>query len=222
MRMRRAVLMMRQAISPRLAIRILLNISAPTGKTGGLPLRAVSIGTMGSRKQPRAADAPAIFNSVKHADAAAVGSLSIADFDPPPSAFETRAGEVAAVSRRPNRPSERRPGPRMSAEPEVAWADHPGDWFGRVGRRLRLGRARLRKDAQHEDGGHERGWGFYHPETLLDRGQPLEARVLGPYPNNAGNRLPQGVQSVAASRAGKAIRRLCRRLVRGRASRLAL
>src|SRR5271166_5745651 len=148
MRMRRAVLMMRQAISPRLAIRILLNISAPTGKTGGLPLRAVSIGTMGSRKQPRATNAPAIFNSVKHADAAAVGSLSIADFDPPPSAFETRAGEVAAVSRRPNRPSERRPGPRNSAEPEVAWAEHPGDWFGRVG--LGRGRARLRKEAQRE------------------------------------------------------------------------
>src|SRR5271166_718917 len=197
MRMRRAVLMMRQAISPRLAIRILLNISAPTGKTGGLPLRAVSIGTMGSRKQPRAADAPAIFNSVKQADAA-LGSLSIADFDPPPSAFDTRAGEVAAVSRRPNRPSERRPGPRMSAEPEVAWADHPGDRFGRVGLGLGLGRARLRKEAQHEDGGHERGCGFYHPDTLLDRGQPVEARVLGPYPNNARNGLPQGVQSVAA------------------------
>src|SRR5208282_641600 len=107
-------------------------------------------------------------------------ALSGADFDPPPSAFKARLGKIAAESRPQNGPSERRPGPRNSAEPEVAWADHPGDWFGRVG--LGLGRARLRKDAQRENGGRERWCGFYHPDTLLDRGAASCGAPPRPYP----------------------------------------
>src|SRR5271166_432667 len=95
------------------------------------------------------------------------GALSRADFDPSPSAFKTRAGDVAAIRRRPNGPSERWPGPRVSAETKIAWADHPGGWIGRVGKRL--GGAWLRKDAQRENSRRERGCGFCHVETLLDR-----------------------------------------------------
>ena len=112
----------------------------------------------------------------KWMDAAAAGALSRADFDPSPTAFKTRAGDVAAIRRRPNGPSERWPGPRMSAETKIAWADHPIGWTGRVGKRLGLGGARLRKDAQRKNSGRERGCGFCHVETLPDR----EARgVIG-------------------------------------------
>jgi hypothetical protein len=103
-------------------------------------------------------------------DAAAAGALSRADFDPSPSAFKTRAGDVAAIRRRPNGPSERWPGPRISAETKIAWADHPGGWIGWLGKRLGLGGARLRKDAQRENSGRERGCGFCHVETLRSRG----------------------------------------------------
>jgi hypothetical protein len=80
-------------------------------------------------------------------------------------------------------------------------ADHPGDWLGRVGKRLRLGRARLREDAEREKGGQKRGGGFCHPDILLDLGQPIQAGHTKALSVNARNRRPQEVPAAAASRA---------------------
>ncbi len=106
------------------------------------------------------------------------GRGSIADFNLPPRALkpEPRAGDVAAIRRRPDRPREWRPGPRISAEAKVAGADNPGDRLGRVGKRLGARRARRRESAERNSG-HERGCSFRHAETL----RPQKARAgIGP------------------------------------------
>ena len=68
----------------------------------------------------------------------------------------------------PDRPSEWRSGPRISAEARVAGADNPGDWVGRVSDRLSAHRTRLKESAESKNG-YERGCSFRHAETLLDR-----------------------------------------------------
>ncbi len=209
--MRRAVLMMRQAISPRLAIRIVLNIGAPARKAQGLPRGAVSIGTTQARKQLRPEDgrrfcdearqqSPASLSYIntccRHAAPhkralafpavdqeldAAGWSASRTHFDLPPGALKpkARAGDVAAVGRRPNRPREGRPGPWNSAEAGVARGHNPGDWLGRVGKGLGYGRVRRRKDAERKRG--------YEPCTF----RQLETLPFGPQEARAvSDRLP--------------------------------
>ena len=90
--------------------------------------------------------------------------------------LSTDAADIAAVTRRSDRPCERRPGPRNSAEAGVAWADHPGDWIGRVGERLGHGQARRTKGAGCEHG-HEQGCIFRHVASLAPIAGSLMTRA---------------------------------------------
>src|ERR1700722_398206 len=151
MLMRRAVLMTRQAISPRLAIRILLNIAPLREKRFGFPSTVVSIGTTEAGKQPQTAR---------------YSPGSGADFNLAPGVVQARAGEVAAKGRLKIRRSERGSGPRIAAEAKEAGPDLPVDPLRRIGPSLRLRRIRQSKDAKRENGGaHKGGCSFSHPRT---------------------------------------------------------
>jgi len=132
-----------------------------------------------------------------------------ADFDPPPGVLEPRAGEVAAMSRPRNWPGERRSGPRIAAEAKEARPDHPPCPFMRVDVLLSLSRARLRKDAEPDDGGGcERDSGFAQSRSPIDRGPPARARLS----DSARNSRPQdGSSAVIGKDRAESYRAVARR-----------
>src|SRR5580698_812808 len=96
MPMRRAVLITRQAISPRLAIRIVLNIA---------PLREKRLAFL---QLPFLLERQKRVNSLGQSAIRLQGPpASRTDFDLPPSVLQSRAGEVTAISRPDIRPRER-------------------------------------------------------------------------------------------------------------------
>ena len=199
--MRRAVLMMRQAISPRLAIRIVLNI-APLRESAKLSLNGVFLLERGKR-----------VNNCARPSASLIGRrpvrgerLSGADFDLSPSVLKPGAGEVAAVCRLERRPSERRPGPRISAEGREARGGHPFDPFGWIGVRLSFRRARLRKDPDRQERRRRA-----RLQLWPCRDAPRTRRASRDAPalfDTARDRRPQGGFAGQGDRPGKAIARL--------------
>lgn len=129
-------------------------------------------------------------------DPVAARALSGTDFDLPPSAFQmkARSGDVAAVTRRQDRPCKRGPRPRNSAEAEVARGDNPRDRLGWVRKWLGQGGSWRRKGTGRENA-HEQSCTFRHAETFLDRGQTSDARAASglPLTDNACDPRPQGV-----------------------------
>src|ERR1700691_5861059 len=119
MRMRRAVLMTRQAISPRLAIRIVLNIAPLREKPPAFPQGSFLLERRKRVNNPR--------RRAVCRRRAPRRPASGADFDLSPRVLKSRAGQVAAISRPESRRIKRRSGPRKAAEAKVSGSDGPID-----------------------------------------------------------------------------------------------
>ena len=199
--MRRAVLMMRQAISPRLAIRIFLNIAPLREKRQAFPPRTFLL-ERGKRVNKRSPEGWRLGRR-----GGRVGPLQEQTSTCSPRVLEPRAGHVAAISRPQNRRGERRSGPRIAAEAKIARADYPIDPLGRVDVGLSFGCARLRKDAETSEKATAASAMRLCPCRDTRRSRPACDASWAPLSDSARNRRPQGASPGIAGESYRAVAR---------------